>query len=343
MPLDPTVSLLIAMHNEEKFIEGCLSSICKQNYSAEKIEVYILDGLSSDSSQEIVGRFIQGKEHYSLLPNPKITQSAAWNLGIEKSKSNLIAIVSAHSVLASDYVSNAVETYLRTGADMVGGPMTAFGEGGVAKAVSIATSNPFGVGGARFHYTDKEEIVDTVYMGFCSRNLYVKIGGFDEEMVRNQDDELSYRILDHGGKIICNPAIKSQYYNRATLKSLWRQYFQYGLYKVRVLQKHPRQIRMRQFAPPAFVLALFCSVFLATSPFLRSLSLVIPLFYFFANLGISLLTASKRGWRSLPLLPIIFSILHLSYGFGFLVGLFKFWNRWGDKTGKVPVVSKTVA
>lgn len=223
---------------------------------------------------------------------------------------------------------------------MVGGPMTALGDGKVAKTISIATSTPFGIGGGRFHYTDREEIVDTVYMGFCSRNLYLAIGGFDEEMVRNQDDELSYRILDNGGKIVCNPEIKSQYYNRATLKSLWRQYFQYGLYKVRVLQKHPRQIRIRQFVPPVFVFALLISLYFVILPSTRPFASIIPLLYLLVNFCASLITASKLGWEHLYLLPVTFAILHLSYGLGFLAGFFKFWNRWGDKVGKIPVLSK---
>jgi hypothetical protein len=138
---------------------------------------------------------------------------------------------------------------------------------------------------------------------------------------------------------------------------LWRQYFQYGFWKVRVLQKHPRQMRPRQFAPPAFVLALLISallflltvfglpssvprppssVFHLLSPVLRPLSSVVPLLYLAANLGASLLTARQKGWRFLPLLPLIFAILHFSYGLGFLVGLVRFIHRWGDKVGKVP-------
>jgi succinoglycan biosynthesis protein ExoA len=337
--IKPTVSLLIAMRDEARYIEGCLASIFNQNYPSEKIEVFVLDGMSSDASWRIVDRLLQGKGNCHLIQNPKITQSAAWNLGIEKAKGEIITIVSAHSVLAPDYISNAVETYFRTGADMVGGPMMAVGEGKVSKAVSIATSTPFGVGGARFHYTDKEEIVDTVYMGFCSRNLYLKIGGFDEEMIRNQDDELSYRILDQGGIIICNPAIKSQYYNRATLKSLWRQYYQYGLYKVRVLQKHPRQIRVRQFVPPFFVSVLLFSILLAFLLNFYPIFAIVPFIYLGTNLFVSIWITSKRGWMHFPLLSLTFAILHLSYGLGFLMGLVKFRNRWGDKAGKVPVWS----
>jgi glycosyltransferase involved in cell wall biosynthesis len=334
----PTVSLLIAMRNEEKFIAGCLESLLSQDYPSERIEVLILDGMSTDNSREVVEKLIEGKSQFHLLLNLKVIQSAAWNLGIEKSHGEIVTIVSAHSILANDYISNAIETILRTGADLVGGPMTSIGEDNIAKVISIATSNPFGMGDARFHYTNKEEIVDTVYMGFCYRKLYEKIGGFDEEMVRNQDDELSYRILDHGGVIICNPEIKSQYYNRTSFRSLWKQYFQYGYWKVRVVQKHPKQMRLRQFVPPAFAGILIGSLLLTLSFVWGWILLaMVTGSYLVANLIATCISDAKKGWLYLILLPFTFSILHLSYGLGFLAGLTKFWYRWGDKKGKVPV------
>jgi hypothetical protein len=169
--------------------------------------------------------------------------------------------------------------------------------------------------------------------------VFETIGLFDEELVRDQDDEFNYRLREAGGKILLSPKIKSEYTVRSSPGALWKQYFQYGFWKVRVLQKHPRQMRPRQFVPPAYVLSLLISIFLTLSPVTRSLSFVVPLIYLLANLSASLYTASKRGWRYLPLLLVTFAILHLSYGSGFLVGLLKFWNRWGDKVGKTPAWS----
>ena len=122
-------------------------------------------------------------------------------------------------------------------------------ESAFGRAVSLATSSPFGVGGARFHYSAREEWVDTVYMGAWRREVFERVGRFDEEMVRNQDDELSYRIRERGGRILLDPSIRSRYYPRTTPRTLWRQYFQYGYWKVRVMQKHPLQMQPRQFGP----------------------------------------------------------------------------------------------
>lgn len=330
------VTLLVAMRNEEAYIDKCISSLVTQDYPHENYEVIILDGCSTDNSLRIVEEYLPQYPFLKLVNNPRIIQAAAWNMGIEQSQGSVIGIVSAHSILATDYVSNLVETIRRTGADMVGGPTVASSTGLIAEAIALALNSPFGVGNAKFHYTTKEIEVDTVFMGACYRQVYEKIGGFDEDMVRNQDDEFSYRLRESGGRIICNPNIRSSYFNRSNLPGLWRQYFQYGFYKVRVLQKHPHQMSMRQFVPPAFVLSLIASLILyVILPWGWILLAVIAGSYLAANLTASLITASRKGWKHLWLLPVTFAILHLSYGLGFLSGLVKFWNRWGDKTGKV--------
>ena len=137
-------------------------------------------------------------------------------------------------------------------ADIVGGPVRAVADTPIGAAIAIATSTPYGVGGARHHYLTEPAYVDTVFMGVARRETWLRYP-FNEEFVRNQDDELSYRLLDAGGRIVCDPAIESFYRSRSTLGSLWRQYFDYGCWKVRVLQAHPRQARVRHLVPLALV------------------------------------------------------------------------------------------
>jgi glycosyltransferase involved in cell wall biosynthesis len=336
METKPKVSLLIAMRNEAARIGECLESIFRQDYPPDLVEVLIMDGKSTDASWRVVEDLIRGRPNFKLLSNPGLYQSHGWNLGIAQSTGDIIGIVSAHSILAPDYLSKAVETLLSSGADMVGGTMNAIGTTYIASAISLATSFPFGVGDSRFHYTDQEEELDTVYMGLCWRSVYQRIGGFDQDMIRNQDDELSYRLRKIGGRIVCNPVIRSHYYNRASLSALWKQYYQYGCYKVRVMQKHPVQMRPRQFIPPLFTLSLVASILLAFVPHYRIGALVVPSLYLFANLLASLHVAFKQGWKYLVALPLIFVVLHISYGFGFWAGLLKFWDRWGDKIGNAP-------
>ncbi|MCP4122006.1 MAG: glycosyltransferase family 2 protein, partial [Bacteroidetes bacterium] len=283
---------------------------------------------------QLVKRF--PKISINVLDNPQKIVPTGINIALRQAKGDIIIRVDGHTIIAPDYVRQCVNAIQGTGADNVGGKMNAVTNIPFGKAVALATSTPFGIGGGRFHYSNEEEWVDTVYMGAWPRTVFDAIGLFDEELVRNQDDEFNYRLRSAGGKILLSPKIKSEYTVRSSPKALWRQYYQYGFWKIRVLQKHHRQMSIRQFIPPAFVLALLLSLFFALLPATRILSPLIPLLYLIANLGASVITASKRDLQYLPLLPVTFAILHLSYGYGFLVGLFKFWNRWGDKKGKVP-------
>ena len=332
----PCVSLLVACRNEVDSIKKCIESLFAQDFPGDKLEVIILDGLSTDGSRELIRDLIAGHPNFRLVDNPKIHQAAAWNLGLELCTGEVISIVSGHVILSPDYVIKAIETLQRTGADMVGGTVRSVSDGLVGKAIAIAISHPFGVGGARFRYTDKEEETDSVFMGFCHRSVFEKNGKFDEELVRNQDDEFSYRLRKSGGRIICNPDIQSLYQSRSNYKSLWRQYFQYGLYKVRVLQKHHRQMSPRQFIPPAFVTGILLSIILSV---ILSWGWIVLAgligIYFLVNVIVSLKIALREGLQYLPLLPIVFPTLHVSYGLGFISGLFKFWDRWNDKLGKV--------
>jgi GT2 family glycosyltransferase len=212
----------------------------------------------------------------------------------------------------------------------VGGLQYAAGHGWVGRAIALATSSPFGVGDSHFHYNDKPGWVDTVYLGAYRREVFDRIGGFDEELVRNQDDEFNFRLIQSGGKIWLDPSIRSVYYSRANLRSLWKQYFEYGLYKVRVIQKRKAVPSWRHLVPATFVLALLLAFLLALLTGQPLWVLVVAGPYTVANI-IASLRAARRDWNTLPLLPVAFSVLHLSYGLGFLLGLWKWRNKWHEK------------
>jgi hypothetical protein len=171
--------------------------------------------------------------------------------------------------------------------------------------------------------------VDTVAFPGYTREILEKAGPFDEELVRNQDDEYNFRIRELGGRILLSPNIRSRYYSRSTFGSLWRQYFQYGYWKVRVLQLHPRQMSIRHFVPAFFIAALAVSGVLSLIwPMAVVAFLLISCSYLLANLLSSAITAIRRRPTAIVLLPAIFAILHFSYGLGFLAGLISFWRRW---------------
>ena len=308
-----------------------------QDYPVEQMEILVVDGISTDETRQIVLEYQEDHPQIRLLDNPGRIVPTGLNAAIRQSTGQIIIRIDGHTLITPDYVKKCLDTIKKTGADNVGGCMTAVGTTDFGKAVAIATSTPFGVGNSKFHYATIMEEVDSVYMGAWPIDVFKRVGLFDEGLVRDQDDEFNYRLRENGGKIILNPEITSVYTTRSTPFSLWRQYFQYGFYKVRVLQKHPRQMSIRQFVPPGFVLSLLAGLILAVIlPWGWIPLFVIAGGYLAANLTASLITAVKKGWKHLWLLPVTFVILHLSYGLGFLCGLVKFWNRWGDKVGKVP-------
>lgn len=331
------ISLILPIRNEGEGLRLTLDAIVAQDYSLNDIEIIIADGMSSDNTRTIIEEYQQKYESIFLVDNPNGIVSTGFNIALLRSKGDFIIRVDGHTVIAKDYVRKCVDTLERTNADNVGGCMTAIGETNFGKVAALATSNPFGVGNSKFHYSTNEEDVDSVYMGAWPRHVFERIGMFDEELVRDQDDEFNYRLRELGGRIVLNPEIKSLYRSRTSLKLLWKQYFQYGYWKVRVLQKHTYQMSLRQFIPPLFVLGLIASIAIS---FIINWGWGVLVgytgLYLAANLAASMITAYRKRDNFSFLLPIAFATVHLSYGLGFLVGLIKFWHRRGDKIGKVP-------
>lgn len=318
------------IRNEESFIRRSLGAVLQQDYPLPRLEVIVADGMSTDATGDILRSFQSTYDNLRVVENRSLIVATGLNDALRQSKGEIIVRVDGHTEIAKDYIRQCVSEIQRTGAANVGGRMDTISENPFGRAVALATCTAFGVGGARFHYSEKEEWVDTVYMGAWRRDVFERVGLFDEEQVRNQDDEFNYRLLSRGGKILLSPRIKSKYYNRSTLRSLWRQYFQYGYWKVRVMQKHPRQMRPRQFAPAALVAASMVALLLpAVSSLGGYLTLLVFGSYLLANLAASLLAVRGNDWKLVPLLPIAFATLHFAYGSGFLVGLVRFWRHWG--------------
>jgi len=335
----PLVSIILPVRNESGYIGQGLQAILAQDYPSDRMEILIADGMSTDNTRPIIQELaaLHPDIPIKIIDNPGKVVPTGMNLALRQAKGGIIIRVDGHTIIAPDYVRRCVEALKNSDAENVGGRMNAVGLNFFGKAVALATSTPFGIGNGRFHYSDQEEWVDTVYMGTWPRAVFDKIGVFDEELVRNQDDEFNYRLRAAGGRVLLSPMIKSEYTVRGTPGQLWRQYYQYGFWKVRVLQKHPLQMSLRQFVPPSFVLALLLSLWFFLFAKFDFLGLIVPAMYLAANPLASLWTAARRGWKYFPMLPIVFAILHLSYGTGFLVGLVKFWNRWSDNKGGVPV------
>jgi succinoglycan biosynthesis protein ExoA len=322
----PRVSIVVPMRNEMAWIDRCLGAILAQDYPPDRMEVLVVDGMSDDGSYAHLVELAAREPRLCVLRNPRKIVPSSLNLAIREAQGEVIVRVDAHTEIAPDYVRVGTEVLSRTGADNVGGPMVKIGGGPVGDAIAGAMSSRFGIG-SYFQYATAEREADTVYMGMWPRRVFERVGLFDEELVRNQDDELSYRIRKAGGRIIVSPAMHSRYQNRRTWRKLGRQFYEYGLWKTRVLQKHPRQMSVRHYVPPGFDAAVIAG--LASGPWLGAkgpLAALVAVGAYAAAMALVALRESRRGARARYWLALV--IIHHAWALGFLSGMVRFAPRW---------------
>ena len=331
---EPFVTMILPIRNEARYIARCLEAVLTQDYPRGRIEVLVVDGMSDDGTREIVQKTLERfnvstfqRCSVQVIDNPSRIVPTALNRGVRQARGEIIIRVDGHAVIAPDYVRLCVHDLANGDADCVGGPIRTLGETWMARGIAIAQSSPFGVGNAAFRYAHRAQYVDTLAFGAYRREVFDRIGLFDEELARNQDDEFNYRLTRSGGKIWLDPAIRSDYFSRASLGALWKQYWEYGFWKVRVIQKHGRPASWRHLVPAAFVLAVAASVILGMVGESLMPVLAVAASYAAASLAASLALAFRKGWRYLPLLPLAFATMHVAYGVGFLWG----WVRFGFK------------
>ncbi|MBA3971275.1 MAG: glycosyltransferase family 2 protein [Bacteroidetes bacterium] len=316
-----TVSIVIPCRNEEKYIGKCLDSILMQDYSQDLLSVFVCDGVSTDSTVTIIKEYAQKHSNIHLVVNEKQSTPFALNLGIKKSNSDVIIILGAHSELYPDYVSNCIHAFnFDENIGCTGGIIENVYENETAAVIGKAMSSGFGVGNAHFRTGNRDGFVDTVAFGAYRKEVFEKVGLFDEELIRNQDDEFNFRVLKAGFKIYLFRSIRCRYYVRASFEKLYKQYFQYGYWKVYVGKKHKAVTTVRQLIPLLFVLFLFVGFALSF------LHLYFALLYI-AGLSTYLVAASvfavlKAEELTHPAkIMFSFMILHFSYGLGYLKGL----------------------
>ncbi len=326
----PLVSVIMPVRNEGAFLSRSLEAVMEQDYPHDRLEIIVADGMSTDGSREALARWQAIEPRIRLVDNAGKTAPCGLNAALQVARGDVVVRVDGHCVIAPEYVRRCVGHLQTPAVDAVGGPLDTVGETRTAGIIARAMSSVFGVGNSAFRTTaDETLLVDTVAFPAYRRATLHRLGPFDEELVRNQDDEYNYRLRKSGGRVLLAADVRARYYSRSSFSSVWRQFFQYGYWKVRVLQKHPYQMCARQFAPPLFVAALAGS--LMAAPFIIAawwLLAGIAGAYAAANLYASIRTAGRGDLRAVAPLFIVFAIMHGAYGSGFLTGLFTFWHRW---------------
>ena len=323
------VSVICPIYNEEKYITKCIESVLEQDYPTEDLEILFVDGLSTDKTSKIVSDYATRYNQIRLLDNPHRIVPYAMNIGIKAAKGDIIIRLDGHVEYPTNYISKCVH-YLMTlpNAENVGGVCQTLpcNERNISQAIAIALSTGFGMGNSSFRIGSTEiRKVDTVPFGCFRKSLFERVGYYDYELVRNQDDELNGRIIKNGGTIYLIPEIKTKYFSRDKICKIRRMFYQYGLYKPLVNKKLGSPATARQFVPLLFLLGIVLGGILsAFSIYIMYIYFAVLALYLAIGLFIGCKYAVKyRRPMLILLMPYVFANVHLSYGYGYLRGIYK--------------------
>ena len=319
------ISIIIPILNEEKYIAKCLDSIIESDYDKDKMEVLLVDGGSTDKTVEIIKKYQIKYSFFKLLNNPEKIAPVAMNIGIKNAKGEYIFIISAHAKYPKNYFSKLVKYCEKLNADCVGPVLITDvkNKSLTSNAIKNVLSDKLGVGSAFRSGVNEIKEVDTVPFGCYKRDIFDKVGLYDERLVRNQDIELNKRIKKAGGKIYLIPEIKCTYFARETFSNLAKNNFNNGLWNVLTAfyTNSLSSLSLRHFIPMLFVLSLIITLLLG---FVNKI-----FFYLFLMIfGIYLIIISIRSFQIKKETKffhqlVAFLVLHFSYGIGSLVGIFK--------------------
>ena len=353
---DQVVSIVVPCRNERGHVETFAASALAQRLPPGwKLEIVIADGDSDDGTEAILIALAALDRRLRVVANPARIVSAGLNVAIAQSRGAVIVRMDVHTTYADDYVAECLAALERTGADNVGGPWraeAAIGGGAMQAAIAAAFQSPWVAGGALSRRLDHDGEVDTVYLGAWPRRTFERFGGFDETLVRNQDDEHNLRIVRGGGRVWQSPRIRSSYRPRARIAQVFRQYLQYGYWKPFVMKKLGQPASLRHLVPALFVLALCAAVALAvagavvagggpgagmgTGPGWARLAPwplgLLTLAYLLAVAAMTAGVAHAARLRVVELLcvPVVIATYHVAYGLGSIAG------AWAAGSGRDP-------
>jgi glycosyltransferase involved in cell wall biosynthesis len=315
---NPIITVIIPCRNEFHYIENSVTTIHNQKDLPGEIEIIVVDGLSDDGTREKLKNLQTGIPNLKIIDNLKRTTPFALNLGIKEAKGEFICIMGAHSEYADDYLSNSIKLMEKyPEASCVGGPIISEGKNEFGKAAARAMSSSIGVGDARHRFPDYEGYAEMACFPVFRKEVFSKIGMYDESLIRNQDDEFCSRLTSSGGKVYISPLVKSVYYVKDTPSKLFKQYYYYGLYKPLALSKVKAKIKIRHFVPFIFVNYLLSLPLAVISPIW-----LLPIILYILIIGLVILI-SKLNAKSKTYLLIVYPLIHIAYGVGFMFGTLK--------------------
>ncbi len=331
------VSVVMPVYNEEKYIEKCIDSLLLQDYPKENMEWIFVDGCSKDRTVELLNGYqSQYPDLIRIYNNPHKIVPFAMNIGIEASAGKYIVRLDAHADYATDYISKCIYYLEHTDAENVGGLAETKANGFLGNAIAKMLSSKFGVGNSQFRTNGESGYVDTVPFGAFKREVFSKYGGYDERLVRNQDNEMNFRIRKNGGKIYLSSDIRLSYYCRDSIRGISAMARKNGMWNIITMKLCPGAMGLRHFIPFVFLISVVG---------LGGLGFLHPLFWLLLGAELSLyllldvLFSAKisSSGKEFFVMLALFPIFHLSYGFGSLVGITKLFSkkfRKGNYTNK---------
>lgn len=327
MNILPDISIIIPCYNEHDYIERCLDSCLKNDYPIEKVEILVVDGMSTDGTREIIMRYAKDHSYIKLIDNLDKITPVALNLGINAAKGEIIIRLDAHTVYEESYFSKCIQYIYEYEADNVGGIINTLPrkDSKIGKSIALSFSHPFGSGNAYYKtgYSDEPKWVDTVPFGCYRREVFEKIGLFDVRLSRSQDMEFNKRLIRSGGRILLVPSIVSKYYVRSDIKSYYLHNYLDGFWSIYPFRFVKEPVSIRHLVPLLFVSSVLMSSALSVfSKLPRRVLLIILCLYSSISLIVSFNIAKKENdCTLLPLCFLSFLIRHIGYGIGSLVAI----------------------
>ncbi len=319
----PRVSVVIPVLNEELHILDCLRSVIDQDYPRELIDIVVADGGSSDRTRELVVEVSAGDRRVRLIDNPGRNQASGLNRAIAATSGEVVARLDGHAAWRPGHLRESVRLLLETGSDNVGGTMGAVGETAVARAAARAWRSPFAAGGARYRYRKRQLDTDTVFLGVFRRTALDRVGPFREDLDQHEDYELNHRIRLSGGRVVFSPELSTRYWTRSDWGSLAAQFFRYGRAKARVARTLPGVVRPYHLIPPIFALTVPVAAVALLGKRGRKAVGILAAMYALTDLGAALGVAAGEPAPETARTMVAFPVMQLSWGAGFLVGLWE--------------------
>jgi glycosyltransferase involved in cell wall biosynthesis len=339
----PRVSVIVPVRNEAGFIQRALDQILAQDYPADRLEIIVADGMSDDGTREILKRYTERYERIKMVDNPSRITPSALNVAIAAATGDVITRIDGHCEVAADFIrQNVLLLAEHPEAWVVGGPIVHAGKNRFGKAVAVAMAHPAGVGMATHRFSNFEGYVEGAQFPTFRRWVFDRVGTFDEQLVRNQDDELNYRITQAGGRSYISPRVKYVYYVRGRIGQLFKQYFHYSFWRIPVLRKHKKPTTPRQLVPPLFFLAVIVLAIVGTALRQPLLALALPAVYLAALITIAASVIPRQGQAVAALVPVAMATMHFAYAAGIAYGLWAlaFHRRAWDPGSHMTTISR---